>query len=219
VYKIRVKGLLTQKCEKMKVLYTRISTIDQKSDRQTKNAENYNLLIEDVSSGATPFFERVGGKKIERLVSKGDISSIHVHQIDRLGRNLLDILNTITYFNNKGICLYFIQQGIKTLNDDGTENPISKMIISVLGVVAEMERNLIRERQREGIDEAKAKGVYIGRKRGTSTSTLDFLNKPKNKIAVERLKLGLKKSEVAKIAELHINTITKISKALDRIKV
>ena len=93
-----------------------------------------------------------------------------------------------------------------------------KMIISILGVVAEMERNLIRELQREGIDEAKAKGVYKGRKVGTSTSTLDFLNKPKNKTAVERLKLGLKKSEVAKITGLHINTITKISKAIDKIQ-
>ena len=202
----------------MNILYTRISTAEQKSDRQTKNAENYNMLIEDVCSGATPFFEREGGKKIERLSLKGDIKSIHVHQIDRLGRNLLDILNTITYFNNKGICLNFIQQGIKTLNDDGTENQISKMIISVLGVVAEMERNLIRERQREGIVVAKAKGVYKGRKKGTTTSTLDFLNKPKNKIAVERLKLGLKKTDVAKITGLHINTITKISKAIDRIK-
>ena len=92
------------------------------------------------------------------------------------------------------------------------------MIISILGVVAEMERNLIKERQKEGIAIAKANGVYKGRKEGTSTSTLDFLNKPKNKIAVERLKLGLKKTEVAKITGLHINTITKISQALKKVE-
>ena len=203
----------------MKILYTRISTFEQKSDRQTQNAKEYNFLIEDKCSGATPFFEREGGKRIEKMVTKGQVTSLYVHQIDRLGRNLLDILNTISYFNKKGICIHFIQQGLRTLNEDGTENQISKMIISILGVVAEMERNLIKERQKEGIAIAKANGIYKGRKVGTSTSTLDFLNKPKNKIAVERMKLGLKKSEVAKIAELHINTITKISKALDRIKV
>jgi hypothetical protein len=66
---------------------------------------------------------------------------------------------------------------------------------------------------------AKANGIYKGRRVGSSTSTLDFLNKPKNKKAIERLKSGYKKSEVAKITGLHINTITKISKVLDKIKV
>lgn len=202
----------------MKVLYTRISTFEQKNDRQTQNAKEYDFLIEDKCSGATPFFEREGGKRIEKMVTKGQVTSLFVHQIDRLGRNLLDILNTISYFNKKGICIHFIQQGLRTLNDDATENQISKMIISILGVVAEMERNLIRERQREGIYIAKANGTYKGRKSGTSTSTLDFLNKPKNKIAVDRLKLGLKKSEVAKITGLHINTITKISQALKKVE-
>lgn len=202
----------------MKVLYTRISTYEQKSDRQIQNAKDFDFIEEDKCSGAIPFFERDGGKRIENMVLKNLITSISVHQIDRLGRNLMDILKTIEYFNKRGICVHFIQQGLKTLNEDGTENQISKMIISILGVVAEMERNLIRERQREGIEMAKAKGVYKGRKKGSSTSTLDFLNKPKNKVAVERLKLGLKKNEVAKITGLHINTITKISKAMEKIK-
>jgi DNA invertase Pin-like site-specific DNA recombinase len=202
----------------MNVLYTRISTIDQKSDRQTQNSKDYDYVIEDKCSGATPFFEREGGKRIEKMILKNQVTSISVHQIDRLGRNLLDILNVISYFNKKGICIHFIQQNIKTLNKDGTEDSIGKMIISVLGVVAEMERNLIKERQLEGIAIAKANGVYKGRMKGTSTSTLDFLNKPKNKVAVERLNLGLKKTEVAKITGLHINTITKISKALNKIE-
>jgi DNA invertase Pin-like site-specific DNA recombinase len=219
VYKIRVKGLLTQKCEKMKVLYTRISTFEQKSVRQTQNSKDYDCILEDTSSGATPFFEREKGKLIEKMVNKGQVTSLFVHQIDRLGRNLMDILKTISYFNKKGICVHFIQQGIKTLNEDGTENQISKMIISILGVVAEMERNLIKERQLEGIAIAKANGVYKGRKVGTSTSTLDFLNKPKNKKAIEFLKIDkLKKSEVAKITGLHINTITKINKALNKLE-
>lgn len=201
----------------MKILYTRISTVDQKTDRQTQNAKDYDYLVEDKCSGATPFFERDGGKRIEKMVFKNQVTSISVHQIDRLGRNLLDILNVISYFNEKRICIHFIQQNIKTLNEDGTEDSIGKMIISVLGVVSEMERTLIRERQAEGVAIGKANGVYKGRKRGTSTSTLDFLNKPKNKKAVERLKLGIKKSEVAKITGLHINTITKISKVLHKI--
>ena len=202
----------------MNLLYTRISTIEQKNDRQIQNAKDFGYLIEDKCSGATPFFDRVGGKQIEKLVSKNKVTKISVHQIDRLGRNLLDILNTIAFFNKKGICIHFIQQGIKTLNDDGTENPISKMIISILGVVAEMERNLIKERQAEGVAIAKANGVYKGRSKGTTLSTLDFLNKPKVKKAIDYLNCGMKAVEVNKLTGLHPNTITKIKKLLETIK-
>lgn len=196
----------------MNILYTRISTIEQKNDRQVQNAKDFDFIIEDKCSGATPFFERDGGRRIEKMISKNQVTKISVHQIDRLGRNLLDILKTIAYFNKKGICIHFIQQGIKTLNDDGTENPISKMIISVLGVVSEMEKNLINERQREGVAIAKANGLYKGRAKNTTESNLDFLNKPKVKKAIEYLNSGMKAVEVNKLTGLHPNTITKIKK-------
>lgn len=198
----------------MNILYTRISTLEQKNDRQVQNAKDYDFVIEDKCSGATPFFERDGGKRIEKMVSKNQVEKISVHQIDRLGRNLLDVLNTIKFFNEKKICIHFIQQGIKTLNEDGTENPISKMIISILGVVAEMERNLIKERQAEGVAIAKAKGVYKGRTKGTTLSNLDFLNKPKVKKAIEYLNSGMNGVEVQKLVGLHPNTISKIRKTL-----
>ena len=202
----------------MNLLYTRISSIDQKSLRQTQNSKDFDYLIEDKCSGAIPFFERDGGKRFEKMVSKNQVTQISVHAIDRLGRNLLDILNTIAFFNKKGICIHFIQQGIKTLNEDGTENPISKMIISILGVVAEMERNLIKERQAEGVAIAKANGIYKGRAKGTKESNLDFLNKPKVKKAIVYLNSGMKSVEVNKLTGLHPNTITKIKKILETIK-
>jgi DNA invertase Pin-like site-specific DNA recombinase len=196
----------------MKLLYVRTSCFEQRLDRQLNNSKDYELVIEDKCSGAIPFFEREGGKRIQKLISKNEVTSLSVHQIDRLGRNLLDILNTIDFFNKKGICINFIQQGLKTLNDDGTENPIAKMTISILGVVAEMERNLIKERQKEGIFIAKAKGVYKGRAKGSLVSNLDFLNKPKVKKAIEYLNNGMKGVEVSKLTGLHQNTISKIAK-------
>ena len=105
-------------------------------------------------------------KKILELAEKGVVDEIIVHEIDRLGRNLLDILKTIAFFNTKKVNIEFKKQGLRTLNEDGTENDISKMVISILGVVAEMERKMIRERQLEGIAIAKANGVYKGRKKG-----------------------------------------------------
>ncbi len=201
----------------MNILYTRVSSIEQKSERQLLNSKDFDLVIEDKCSGATPFFERDGGKKIEKLIITKKATKISVHQIDRLGRNLLDILNTIAFFNKKGICVEFVQQGIKTLNDNGSENPISKMIISILGVVAEMERNLIRERQAEGIAIAKASGTYKGRKKGTIESNLKFLNKTKVKKAIEYLNNGMKGVEVQKLIGLHPNTITKIKKTIQKL--
>ncbi|GGE15361.1 recombinase family protein [Psychroflexus salis] len=196
----------------MKILYVRISTVEQNSERQSVDSENYDLLIEDKCSGAIPFFERVGGKRIKDLVEKNNSLSLTVHQIDRLGRNLIDILNTIAYFNDKKVNINFIKQGLQTLNEDGSINDISKMVISILGVVAEMERKLIRERQLEGIAIAKAKGVYKGRLKGSKENLLQFLNKPKNKKALDLIKKGYKNVEVAKIVGIHPNTVTKIKK-------
>ncbi|CAI8245841.1 MAG: DNA-invertase hin [Polaribacter sp. SA4-10] len=196
----------------MNILYTRTSTIEQNSDRQSVNHKDYDLLIEDKCSGTIPFFEREGGKKIMGLFNKNNINSLTVHSIDRLGRDLLDILNTIKYFTKQKINIYFKQQGINTLDDEGKESSISKLIISILGTVAEMERKQIRERQLEGIAIAKAKGVYKGRNKGTKESTLKFLNKEKNKKAVELLNKNYKQSEVAKIVGLHPNTVFKIYK-------
>ena len=196
----------------MHIKYSRISSISQRNDRQVQNTKDFDFIIEDTCSGSIPFFERDGGKRIEKMISKNQVTKISVHQIDRLGRNLLDILNTIVFFNQKGICINFNQQGIKTLNEDGTENQISKMIISILGVVAEMERNLIKERQLEGIAIAKAKGTYKGRTKGTTLSNLDFLNKPINKKAVDLIEKGYKLNEISKIINLHPNTLSKIKK-------
>ena len=143
----------------MKVLYCRVSSIEQKTDRQRVNEKEYKLVIEDKCSGSISFFEREGGKEILKLITKGILTSLSVWTIDRLGRDLRDIMNTIHFFNQKNICIHFISQGLQTLDEQNQENPISKMMISVLGVVGEMERTQIRERQREGIRIAKLKGV------------------------------------------------------------
>ena len=118
----------------MKVLYTRVSTFEQNSDRQLKEIEHCDLHIEDKCSGSIPFFEREGGKRIMKLIEKGDIEILNVHQIDRLGRDLIDILNTIKFFSYKGVNIHFVQQGLKTLNEDESDNTISKLIISILGL-------------------------------------------------------------------------------------
>lgn len=196
----------------MKILYCRVSTVEQKTDRQRINEKEYNLVIEDKCSGAIPFFEREGGKEIKKYIDNEVKFNLCVWQIDRLGRDLRDIINTIHYFNQKNIGIEFVSQGLKTLDNNGKENPISKLIISILGIVGEMERNQIKERQLEGIKIAKLKGAYTGRKEGSMESLKHFLEKPKNKKALDYLKKGYKANEIAKLTDLHVNTITKIKK-------
>jgi DNA invertase Pin-like site-specific DNA recombinase len=171
-------------------------------------------VIEDKVSGSVPFFERQGGKMVLDLVEKGEIEELSVFQIDRLGRDVRDIVNTIHFFTERQICISFISQGLKTLNPDKTENSISKMVINILGIVSEIERTQILERQRQGIDLAKSKGVYKGRKTGTQEDTLKFLSKPKNKKVIELLRKGYKSSDISTLVGVHINTITKIKKVL-----
>ena len=200
----------------MKVLYVRVSSIGQNNERQRLNDNDFDYLIEDVISGSVIFDERPGGRKIMKLLDDGIMKELNVWSIDRLGRNLKDILQTIDVFNDKGVPIIFVNQGIRTLNEDGTENNIGKLIISILGSVAEMERNQIRERQLEGIALAKARNVYKGRANGTKEDVLTFLSKPKNRKAVELLKKGYKNIEVSRIVGIHTNTITKIKKVLNQ---
>jgi DNA invertase Pin-like site-specific DNA recombinase len=201
--------------KKIKVLYVRVSTLDQKTDRQRVTENDFDLVIEDKCSGAISFFDREGGKQIKKLIDEGILQTLSVWQIDRLGRDLRDIMNTIHYFNQKDVCINFISQGLTTLDPNGKENPISKMIISILGIVGEMERNQIKERQIEGIRIAKLKGIYTGRKKGSNEDVLSFLSKEKNKKAVDYLKKGFKCVEVSKLTGLHINTITKIKRHIN----
>ena len=199
----------------MKVYYVRVSTVDQKTDRQRINEKEFDLVVEDKCSGSIPFFEREGGKKIKQLLDKKIITSLSVWTIDRLGRDLLDILNSIQYLSERGIRIHFIQQGLISLDDEGKENPISKMIISILGIVAEMERKQIKERQKEGIELAKLRGVYKGRVQGSKEDLRTFLSKPKIAKTIEYLKKGYKASEISKIVGVHVNTITKVKRVIE----
>jgi DNA invertase Pin-like site-specific DNA recombinase len=196
----------------MKVYYKRTSTISQSTARQIVDENIYDYIVEDKVSGSTPFAEREGGKRIIKLLEKGEITQLGVWQTDRLGRDVRDIINTIHLFTIAGVCIHFISDGLRTLNPDGSENPISKMVINILGVISEMEKNQIRERQLQGIEIAKAKGVYKGRKMGTKEDVLTFLSKPKNKKITELLKKGYRSTEIQKITGASPNTINKIRK-------
>lgn len=197
---------------KLNILYTRVSTLYQRTERQRINEKDFDLVVEDKYSGAIPFWERPSGKEIMSYIEKGIVGKISTITIDLLGRDILDILKTLSSLNQKLIPVFFINQGLMIISEDGKENPISKFIISILATISEMKRTQIRERQLEGVRLAKAGGVYKGRVKGSKEDVQQFLSKPKNNKALEYLKRGMSLMEAGKLAGVHINTMTKIRK-------
>ncbi len=194
----------------MKARYIRISTHDQKLERQLKKQHPDEQLFIDVCSGSIPFGERPKGKEL--LFSK-DVQYISVHAVDRLGRNLLDILNTLKYFEKNKVIVKVDNLGIESLVS-GKPNQAFKLIVSVLANISEMERETMLERQREGIEVAKAKGMYKGRVRGSSESEEDFLTKYPN--VLKRLKEGHSLRNTAKLCDISLGTVQKIKKIVGK---
>lgn len=190
----------------MKVLYVRVSSVGQNADRQKKEGFK---IIEDTCSGSIAFAQRPEGSKIMKLE---ELKELHVHSIDRLGRNTLDIMQTIQYFTSKGVNVISEKEGLQTLID-GKENPIAKLMIGILGTLAEFELSRIKERQKEGIEKAKEKGGYKGRKLGSVIADEVILNKHHK--VVSALKAGRGVREIARIKGMPTApTIVKIKNIL-----
>lgn len=173
----------------MEVIYARISTPNQKVERQMRQ-EGKKVYI-DVCSGSIPFAERSEGKKIIELAKVGKITDVQVCSIDRLGRNLGDILKTVEFLTEHKVNLYIEDQGLNTMiKSEGKPNPTAKLIIDVMASVYEFERKIINERMQQGREIAKAKGKYKGRQRGARTSTDKLQEKHKELIYIVQNELN-----------------------------
>ena len=191
----------------MRVKYIRVSTIEQNTDRQQDDSLKTYI---DKCSGSISFKDR---KEASKLLSNHEVSEVLVHSIDRLGRNTIDIMNTIQDFTSRGINVVSVKEGLSTIVD-GKENPIAKMMIGILGTLAEFELTRIKERQLEGISKAKAKGVYLGRSIG-SKETLDvFMNKASTLSIIKYLKQGESISRCALLSKTSQGTVKKVKRML-----
>jgi len=196
----------------MNARYIRVSTGNQKTARQEAKATKNEKLFIDIVSGSIPFSEREEGKKLLQEIEEGNINYVSVSSIDRLGRNLFDILTTLETLKEKKVILKVDNLGIESLVN-GKENQAFKLIISVMANIAEMERETILERQREGIALAKAKGLYKGREKGSVESDAEFLAKYKE--VIKSLKKGNSLRDTAKICNVSLGTVQKVKKKLN----
>ena len=153
--------------EGQRVGYVRVSGLDQNEERQLEG-----MTLDRA------FTDRASGKDVNRpqlqellaYVRNGD--TVVVHSMDRLARNLVDLRRLVAGLTERGVRVEFAKE---RLTFTGTDGPIATLMLSVMGAVAEFERALIKERQREGIAIAKRKGVYHGRRKALSADQADDL--------------------------------------------
>ncbi|MBQ9260233.1 MAG: recombinase family protein [Neisseriaceae bacterium] len=175
----------------MKVGYIRVSTGMQNTARQ----------LDGIQLGKT-FIDHASGKSTKRpklteclsFLREGD--TLVVHSMDRLARNLIDLRNIVEMLTEKGVAVQFVKENLTF--DGKSDNYISTLTLSIMGAFAEFERNVIRERQREGIIAAQKNGVHFGRPKKLTKEISQQIDKlvsegKKNKTAIAK-ELGIGKT-------------------------
>ena len=179
------KNLLdTLEDEMARVGYRRVSSWEQRSDRQLEGVE-LDEVFEDWASGKD--LNRPQWEAAAKYLRRGDV--LFVHSMDRLARNLSDLLATVQGLNDRGVEVRFVRENLCFEPGAGT-NPMARLMLSMLGAVAEFEPSLILELQREGIAHAKHLGADAGRKRALSDDQVEQVR--------QRLHAGEKVARVAR---------------------
>ena len=163
--------------------YVRVSSLEQKTDRQLVAYTGADKVYIDKMTGATK-----DRKELQALLSDiatGDI--VVVKSIDRLSRSTKDLLDIVEAIKDKGASLRILDMNIDT------ENKLGEFFLQVLGAIGELERKTIKERTAEGIVIAKASGKYNGRRRGSIGIKGEALKRFKDFYL-----LGMDKSKLAK---------------------
>jgi DNA invertase Pin-like site-specific DNA recombinase len=150
-----------------RVAYIRVSSIDQNPDRQRADIHAEQVFIDTVSGGNT---DRPELMRLIAYVRAGD--TVIVHSMDRLARNLDDLRRLVYDLTKRGVKVEFIKEKLVFSGDD---SPMAKLLLSVMGAFGEFERSIIRERQKEGIAQAKKRGIYKGRKPALDDNEIKLL--------------------------------------------
>ena len=164
----------------LKIKYNRTSTIQQEGERFKLDKDNYDLTLFDKGvSGKIPFSEREKGRELTQLVQNGEVDEVVVEELSRLGRNTIDTLTTLKFFEENGVNVVVKSMGNLQSMVNGKKNPIWNLITSVMSSLYELERENILVRTEMGRKMYVMNGGKLGRKIGTTESRNDFLKKDK----------------------------------------
>ena len=179
--------------------YARVSSLSQSTDIQVEAliAAGCTVIRTEKKSGRSTD-GRTELATILEFMAEGD--SLCVHKLDRLGRNTRDVLNLVHILTEKGCSLRVLEPAIDT------SGPMGTMMLTVLGMVSEMELGFIKERQRAGIEAAKAKGAYKGRKKQIDDKKiLELTAQGKSQHQVAEL-MGITRMSVYRYLKKHRST-------------
>ena len=179
----------------MKVGYARVSSVDQNLDVQLETLKSFGcekIYQEKVSGTSTQGRDEL--KECIEFVREGD--ELVITRIDRLARSVLDLQLIVKELSDKGVNLSATEQPIST------KDATSKCFLDMLGVFAELETNLRKERQNEGILRAKQKGVYKGRKSSIDAGKIKELKES-----------GLGATAIAKQLGIHRDSVYRVLKS------
>lgn len=143
--------------------YIRVSTEDQSFDRQMQVFKEHGITIDkdriktEKQSGKNVTGRDVLLKLLNETLESGDV--LYVTEFSRLARSVRDMLDIVDQLNKKGIQIVSLKEKLDTRTENG------RFVLTILSAVNEFERNIIRERQAEGIRAAREKGIYLGRKK------------------------------------------------------
>lgn len=139
-----------------KIAYVRVSTIEQNEERQKEALQKYNIDKWYVEKVSAKDMNRPKLKEMLDYVRDGD--TVYIHDFSRLARSTKDLLEIVEILKEKGVTLISNKENIDTSTSQG------RLMLTMIGAIAEFERENILERQREGIAIAKRENKYKGRK-------------------------------------------------------
>ncbi|AGH31885.1 DNA invertase [Vibrio phage PWH3a-P1] len=196
------------------ISYKRVSTTHQSCDRQLAGLGiTFDIEFSDKLSGKNT--NRPQLQECMSVITEGDV--LWVHSIDRLARNVEDLRGIVFDLMDKGATVKFVKEGLEFTGsqDEAMKASMSKMLLTLLGAVAEFERSLITSRVREGVQQAKLKGKKIGgsnpqwkqsyttnRAAGKHSTTKDFKPSPQKEKLIVDIKTAISYSSPKTFVEL-----------------
>jgi DNA invertase Pin-like site-specific DNA recombinase len=180
-----------------------------------KIEEGWKIYEDSGISGRIPFNERKSALKLMNDIKDGKIKEVRVLRIDRLGRSVSDIIQTINNIHSFGVPITSISEGITTLDDKGNQTPTTGLLINVLSSLSEFFYHQNREKTLFGIELAKKHGKYKGRITESREEISKYLNKPKVKKMTEMIKQGNSIRSICRVLECSPNSVYKLKKVLD----
>jgi len=202
------------------VLFCRVSS--------TNDRQNYDRQINDLTQLATSrnyeivgvFAEKVSGAKINHertelmkmieFVNHNTINKVCVTELSRLGRDTLQVLQTIEILNQNKISLLIQNYNIETLTPEKEINPMSQFLITILAEIARMERRNIQTRLESGYKNYRMKKGVVGRKNGFRKS--EDLMREEYVEEIKMLKKGYNYQHISQITNTNKNTLTKLKR-------